>query len=69
LHIVQYWPGVITQKRIFRIFGEGTRAKRAQAAPAKLAGMVSKYDVGRVSWEAEVIFRFAHEPVAVAVSR
>ena len=31
--------------------------------------MVSKYDGGWVSWEAEVIFRFAHEPVAVAVLR
>ncbi len=29
--------------------------------------MVWKYDGGWVSWEAEVIFRFAHEPVAVAV--
>ena len=28
-----------------------------------------KHDSGWVSWEAEVIFRFAHEPVAVAVPR
>jgi hypothetical protein len=31
--------------------------------------MVGKHDGGRVIWVAEVIFRFAHEPVAVAVPR
>jgi hypothetical protein len=42
---------------------------RMGSGTCRVRGMVWMHDSCWVSWEAEVIFRFAHEPVAVAVPR
>ena len=58
-----------TEKWFFRTFGEERGPTSVTVASAKLVAPVCGEDKRWVSWVAEVIFRFAHEPVAVAMPR
>jgi hypothetical protein len=54
---VKYFPQGPHQKRFFRTFGEGRRRKSTRGTSGVSRAM-RKYCGIRVSWVAEVIFRF-----------